>query len=101
MSDLNRDDDQSRKFRSIGFLLLGASCLCGVIAYEKYRGAVVTTQAFSEVIAIDGVDFKASIPKETWFAGFFCVLLGVAALRCLGQWYRLMKNADSESSLLP
>ncbi len=101
MSDVKHDDHPFRKFRSIGLLLLGASCLCGVIAYEKYRSAVVTTEAFSDAIGIEGVDFEASIPKESWVAGFFCVLLGVAALRCLGRWYRLTKNADIDGALLP
>ena len=101
MSDLNRDDARSRNLRSTGFLLLGASGLCGLIAVEKYRSAAVTAKAFSDAIAMDGVDFEATVPKETWIAGFFCVLLGVAALRCLGQWYRMPKSDDVGQALLP
>ena len=99
LSDLNGTSARQRNFRSIGFLLLGASGLCGLIAYERHRSAAITAQAFSDAVA--GVEFKASVPMETWVAGFFCVLLGVAALRCLGQWYRLAKTDDVDRGLLP
>ena len=71
VSDLNGVNARSRNLRSTGFLLLGASGLCGLIAYEKYRSAAVTAKAFSDAVAIEGVDFEASVPKETWIAGFF------------------------------
>jgi len=101
VSDLKRDDARLRNLRSTGFLLLGASGLCGLIAVEKYRSATETAKVFSDAIAIDGVDFEATVPVETWIAGFFCVLLGVAALRCLGQWYRSPKTDDVGQALLP
>ena len=99
LSDRNGADTRTRNFRSIGFLLLGASGLCGLIAYERHRSATVTAQAFSDAVA--GVEFEASVPMETWVAGFFCVLLGVAALRCLGQWYRLTKTNNVDRGVLP
>ena len=99
LSDLNGTSARQRNFRSIGFLLLGASGLCGLIAYERHRSAAITAQAFSDAVA--GVEFKASVPMETWAAGFFCVLLGVAAFRCLGQWYRLAKTDDVDRGLSP
>jgi len=101
VSDLNHDHARSRNFRSTGFLLLGASGLCGLIAYEKYRSATVTAKKFSEAVGMEGVDFKATVPKETWIAGFFCVLLGVAALRCLAQWSRAVKTESVENPMLP
>ena len=105
VSDLNgdtgRNESRSRNFRSTGFLLLGASGLCGLIAYEKYRSATVTAKAFSDAIAMDGVEFEATIPMETWVAGAFCVLLGIPALRCLLQWYRFTKIENAEPRLLP
>lgn len=105
MSDLidatDRTEARSRNFRSTGFLLLGASGLCGLIAWEKYRSATVTAKAFSDAVAIDGVDFEATVPIETWVAGAFCILLGIPALRCLLHWYRLRRTHLGEPPLLP
>jgi hypothetical protein len=101
ISDADRTEAQSRSFRSTGFLLLGASGLCGLIAWEKYRSATVTAKAFSDAVAIEGVDFKATVPVETWVAGAFCILLGIPALRCLTYWYRLSRTHVGEPPLLP
>jgi hypothetical protein len=96
--DFESDRASADKFRSIGVLLSGASLLCGVIAYEKYRSAVTTAAAFSD--AIDGVEFQASVPSETWAAGSLCVLLAVAAVRCLVYWYHSNKAEKIKRSLL-
>lgn len=97
----DRTENRSRNFRSTGFLLLGASGLCGLIAWEKYRSATVTAKAFNDAVGIDGVEFQATVPIETWIAGAFCVLLGIPALRCLLHWHRLSRNDITDQALLP
>lgn len=91
--------DKNRTLRSIGTLLVAAASLCGLIAYEKYRSAVVTAEAFSQ--AVDGIEFQATVPIEAWVAGFLAVLLATAGVRCLLEWNSNRHNSTDGQFLPP
>jgi len=71
-----------RNSQRTGVFLIACAALCGVIAYECYRRAVVAGQAVAELI--EGIEFESvAVPIETKVASFVGVTLIVAGLICV------------------
>jgi hypothetical protein len=84
---------QARSLQTIGFALLAVSVVCGFTGYDSFRAATSLAEAASQ--AVEGMDFVASVPRETYLMGGLAVVAGVASLRCLVQSRALRRSESS------
>ena len=83
--------------RSISFLLMAASVICFVVAYESYNRQVRIAEGFSE--HIKGMDFEARIPMSSYVSGLLGVMLLVAGATCYFEYRKQLTGGDDQRML--
>lgn len=84
--------------RSISFLLIAASVICFVVAYECYNRQVRIAAEFTK--HIQGMDFEARIPMSSYVGGLLGVMLLVAGGSCYLEYRKQLASDDEGQAML-